>query len=344
KIFHESDKNSADIQIGLQTIVQNINQYKSNEQCYNDMRQMIKEKIFLIISDFLPSEQYLSDINRLQQVLCVYLLNSSSEEFPWIKQYRKLSTVDNVSSLHERIRDDVGKYSYPFNSLEKDATKKLMKNLNVDSRLFILHQLLTEVLLRLPKTERSKADFIEFCKSYYQNNQPMLEKVELVNNTYPHISPIQWYTSPLFFLSSVVNKTCRRENIRLMFKVRIFIHDLYEKLKELHPQIVDTILATFTVYRGMIMMVEEFKTLQNNISGLVLTNSFVSTTYDRDVAIAFSGEGKVPVGYISVIFKMEIDVKRNKSKPFGYLRGETANKDEDEILLSIGMIFKCTSN
>ncbi|CAF0956109.1 unnamed protein product, partial [Didymodactylos carnosus] len=334
---------SVHIQIGLQTYVQTINQYRSIEQCYNDIRQMTKEKIFLIISGFLPPEKYLSDINRLQQVLCVYLFNSSSEEFPWIKQYRKLSEIDNISCLDERIRDDVGKYSNLFKSLEIDATKKPMKNLNIESRLFILHQLLTEVLLRLPKTEQSKTDFIEFCRGYFQNNQFMLQKVELVDNTYPHVTPIEWYTSPLFLLSSVVNKTCRTENIRLMFKVRIFMRDLYDQLKGLHQQMVDTITSPLTVFRGMIMMEEELKKLQNNIGGFVLTNSFLSTTHERDVAIAFSGEGKVPLGYVSVVFKIEIDAERNKSKPFGYLREETANKDEDEILLSIGMIFKCTA-
>ncbi|CAF3924737.1 unnamed protein product [Rotaria magnacalcarata] len=67
-------------------------------------------------------------------------------------------------------------------------------------------------------------------------------------------------------------------------------------------------------------------------------NSFISATQDPAVARVFSGMGEnLQPDEVSVIYEMTIDTNI-RSTP--YAKIDTINPDEQEILFSIGAIFK----
>ncbi|CAF4740023.1 unnamed protein product, partial [Rotaria sp. Silwood2] len=78
----------------------------------------------------------------------------------------------------------------------------------------------------------------------------------------------------------------------------------------------------------------ELKMLLNNIGGLISMNSFLSTTFNRDLALMFAGDGSSSPSSESVLFQLECDTI-NKKKPFA-----ATNTSENEVLFSIGTIFR----
>ena len=91
---------------------------------------------------------------------------------------------------------------------------------------------------------------------------------------------INWY-SRASFLYRLLDEACRPESIGLMYSYRSVIGDLYEQLQHLpRPD------SEITVFRGQLMTPDELEKLKLNIGQTVFTNSFLSPTYDEQVAVA----------------------------------------------------------
>ncbi|CAF1227445.1 unnamed protein product, partial [Rotaria sp. Silwood1] len=97
-----------------------------------------------------------------------------------------------------------------------------------------------------------------------------------------------------------------------------------------------------TVYRGQSLDLIELEYLKENIGQLISINTFLSTTTDEEVASIFADDGTNRPAYErSVLFEMTMDTTRcHKSKPFADVSKHSYMKDENEILLSMGTIFR----
>ncbi|CAF4351017.1 unnamed protein product, partial [Rotaria sordida] len=91
------------------------------------------------------------------------------------------------------------------------------------------------------------------------------------------------------------------------------------------------------------MTIDEFNIIKENVERLISINSFFSTTKDYSVASIFSGFGdqNKPLGQISVLFQIEInDTGHSIKRPFASLQEISKIQDEEEILFSVGTIFR----
>ncbi|CAF3098223.1 unnamed protein product [Rotaria sp. Silwood2] len=91
------------------------------------------------------------------------------------------------------------------------------------------------------------------------------------------------------------------------------------------------------------MTMDEFSIIKKHIGRLISINSFFSTTEYYPVARIFAGfsEQNKPPDRISVLFQIEIDdVIHSLKRPFASIREFSKIKDEDEILFSVGTIFR----
>jgi hypothetical protein len=131
-------------------------------------------------------------------------------------------------------------------------------------------------------------------------------------------------------------------NIQNIFKIRYFIYNLFDQLKELHAKSLSQFGENLKVYRGKVMTHGEFLKIKESIGKLVITKTFLSTTIDRDVALEFAGTD-LPEDKVGVVFRMIIDTKVNRTKPFAYIASKSCHRDEKEVLISIGTIFKSVS-
>ncbi|CAF2845282.1 unnamed protein product [Rotaria sp. Silwood2] len=116
--------------------------------------------------------------------------------------------------------------------------------------------------------------------------------------------------------------------------------DLYVQLKQLHQEQFDWTQERVLVYRGRRMLPAEFEKLKASIGGLVVTKSFLSTTTERDVAVVYSGKDTSDPNIVPAIIHMRIDKQKNETKPFAFIRYHSKVREDDEVLISIGTIFR----
>jgi hypothetical protein len=131
--------------------------------------------------------------------------------------------------------------------------------------------------------------FFEICKKEYENDKIKLAEIQLSENTYTSDDALRWYTTTSF-ISSLLNKTLRMRNIHFLELFGFFIRDIHAQLVKLQAEQPWSVMQ---VYRGQLMSSEEVGLLMSSEGQLVSMNSFLSTTPDLAVALAFRGDDPV---------------------------------------------------
>jgi hypothetical protein len=89
------------------------------------------------------------------------------------------------------------------------------------------------------------------------------------------------------------------------------------------------------------MSTVEFNKLQDSIGDLVVTKSFLSTTKKKDVAYFYSGVWTIKKpDFVPAILHMIINKQINETKSFAPIRYNSQIREDDEVLISIGTIFR----
>ncbi|CAF1570492.1 unnamed protein product, partial [Didymodactylos carnosus] len=80
-----------------------------------------------------------------------------------------------------------------------------------------------------------------------------------------------------------------------------------------------------TVYRGQKLKSYELQTLKDNIGKLVSVNTFFSTTYDKNVALLFAGNGSNVIFSLveCTLFEIEICTAVKTKKPYANIKENT---------------------
>ncbi|CAF4227796.1 unnamed protein product [Rotaria socialis] len=194
-------------------------------------------------------------------------------------------------------------------SLENNSTRDLTE----EKITFIWLQILTNVLIYMPKLEEdAQNEMIVLCRQENKNDQAQLKLIEEFFNEY-----------------------------KLSEAIRC---DVYRQINDLFTPIIDK-LRSFRVYRGQNMSISELETLRGNVGGVISMNSFVSTSREENDALCFI-QGAVPEpGFAIVLFEMAIDTRIAKiaDTPFANIQDHSYIPDEEEILLSMGTIFRIDS-
>ncbi|CAF4094510.1 unnamed protein product [Rotaria sordida] len=119
--------------------------------------------------------------------------------------------------------------------------------------------------------------------------------------------------------------------------------DLHKKLNQLDTKQTNCIKPLIhEVYRGKLITGSVLQQLIDNEGRLIYVNGFLSTTIDRDVALAFSGnQENQDQGVKSILFLLKID--ENAKQTYAYIADESVMKDELEVLFSLGTIWRIES-
>ncbi|CAF0869659.1 unnamed protein product [Adineta ricciae] len=127
----------------------------------------------------------------------------------------------------------------------------------------------------------------------------------------------------------------------MITQMGFFITDLHRHIEQLYKAQYANYLceAKFIVYRGQGLSEADFNELMKTKDGLLSFNSFLSTSKDRDVALAFAESNSIDHNMIGVLFVIEIDVTQ-ATTPFACLRGISYFPDEDELLFSMHSVFQ----
>ncbi|CAF1389018.1 unnamed protein product, partial [Rotaria sp. Silwood1] len=191
----------------------------------------------------------------------------------------------------------------------------------------------------------SNAHFPDVRLNRRKTDDDLRKDFEQFKKNYKRENALYWYTSNHFF-NKIFNRACRTEDVLEIYRFRSYIKDLCEQLSNLHIDYIRNLksagISTFTCYRGQLISKKEINELQNNIGKFFLTNSFLSTSLDKDAAYCFcdrSGQSVNTDNYEAVFFSYVIDINIS-SKPYADIQCNSKFKDEEEVLFSMGTIFR----
>ena len=327
----ESDQ-SFQLRLGLQKIPQHIHRTSTLSKCIQLLQRHANNEVFLIVTANMPlDEAALSQLHSFINVKYIYHFGSVS---PWKKIIGSIEQGQHQFCLPNSC----------LNILPDDVLTKALNEVDAETQTFIIHQLLLELLVRHEPNVEAKEDFVSFCEEVYHNDQVRLRQILKYKTQTVPIPSIRYYTEKSF-ATSILNKTLRSYDLAPAFQIRYFICDLYAELRKLHQdQWSDLHVATITLFRGKNIPKEEFKQLRKSEGKLAVINSFLSTSMCEDVASHFVDENDLArTSDVSVIFRIDIDVSENWSKPLASIRSCSAKEDEYEFLLSMGIIFRLKS-
>ncbi|CAF4971693.1 unnamed protein product [Rotaria sp. Silwood1] len=290
-------------------------------------------------------EKYIRSVSSEDRIVLIIIssiyIYCGNKEFhqQWGKQYSKIQGVYNqLNELINRIQfDQSGRrsheadealsiFTFGSNNNQEESTTGL------DGR-FLQSQLLLTCLLNMETTETDKNEFISECREIYKTNLEQLKIVDDFGKNYAPEHSLWWYTRSAF-VYRLLNKALRIQNIDLLFLLRFYIRDIEKQLSNRRYK------SCIRVYRGQFMSKEELNVLKDSIGKLISVNSFLSTSSKYEVASLYSGSFATDDTLEKVLFEIDADPNQIGVKPFADISEISCFKEEDEILMMVGSVFR----
>jgi tetratricopeptide (TPR) repeat protein len=177
-------------------------------------------------------------------------------------------------------------------------------------------------------------DFISLCRNQYKGNKIQLNILREFQQNYSSDHAIWWFTRDTF-ITELLNKALRIQNIDLLFLLRFFIHDMEKQLKQCQC------LTTVKVYRYQLILNQELEVLRNSIGQFISINNFLLTNVNRNSVLPHSKLPSNDNDYQPVLFEIVADPHLDKIKPFGNITSQHYSpNNQEEILFMLGSIFQ----
>ena len=337
-----------DMQRHLRSVINYLRTFSDAEECLKYLMNIsIDSSVFLIVSGTLAPSIW-HEVNSLSHILClyVYCFNTILElQMNSAGKYRGIF-VDKHSLL-AKLTDDVRIFT-------KSTSPMSVFCLAVDERSIVSadsanhtdFQSFIRILATSDYTHSpAKAEMIDQCRLYYKGNSAEYARIDEFDANYQPKDAIRWYTRDSF-IYRLLNKAFRTQNVDIIFRFRFFVVHLLDQLEGLvswdstdetygyEPHIVIP-----NIYRGQRLHPKELERLQNGRDHLIAMTSFVSTTRFLDVAEMYAGGGADRPFLESVIF----DIRLNGLAAFHDIQEQSYFKDEGELMLEFGAIFRIVS-
>ncbi|CAF1454355.1 unnamed protein product [Adineta steineri] len=308
--------------VQLRQVINDIQTFTDVDECVAFINDIIDKKICLVSSGAL-GHTIVPIIHDKAQISDIYIFcgNKILHE-QWTQQWSKVKGVFTDISLICESLTQATQNSESMSFIETiDDTSNI--NLNKLDQSFMYTQLLKEILLTIDFEQEYFNDFLIFCREYFADNNIELNNVDKIEKEYQDQQSIWWYTYNCF-LCSMSNKALHTMEIDLIIKLGVFIRDLHQHIANLHSeQYGDHHQSkTFTVYRGQGLSQIDFDQLAKKYGGLLSFHSFLSTSEDRNVALAFARQS-IEISYlIGILFTVEPAYKSlvGESKSGSYIR------------------------
>ena len=135
----------------------------------------------------------------------------------------------------------------------------------------------------------------------------------------------------------MLNRALRTPEVDILYKLRLFIQDLYEQVEY------ESTSDSITVYLGQAISREDFDDLQSNISNhdLLTFPQFLFGSIDRARAIRIAKElSSLNINYMPLIFHINIPENMKIAR---IISDQNSIDDGNEILLKMGIIGRITN-
>lgn len=148
------------------------------------------EKVFCIVSD-IEGKLIVPLLHEVSSLNSFYILSDDTMQ-AWIRNYRKVKGIfHDINSICNHMKNAVKEVEQNMSSISVlgDSTRM---DLNQLSPSFMYSQLLKDIILNTNFTNESKSEFIEYCRTGYQNNRVALDTIEQFSKEYLGHSPVWW--------------------------------------------------------------------------------------------------------------------------------------------------------
>lgn len=231
------------------------------------------------------------------------------------------SPVDCFAQLAKDVNDLCDHGSIPVTYLNPQ-----MKTLKESSSFLIFYLFLQNVLFRVPSNNVNQEPEHRLYRAslhYYRDNEKYLEEIHHFQQHYQPAQAIDWYLRSRF-LTRLLNKAARAQNMAILFDYRFVIRDI--------QQLLDQNAATATnsqtigiYYRAQNMNADELDRLRRNLNGVMSINRYLALC--KTVEQAVNEVSLTSNTLETVLYHFSID------QP-------CLTISEGKILLSIGSLFR----
>ncbi|CAF2001578.1 unnamed protein product [Rotaria magnacalcarata] len=191
---------------------------------------------------------------------------------------------------------------------------------------------------------------LDRCYQYYQGKQTELASVNRFARQYRCQDAAHWFTKDIF-LYRFVNKLFRTGDLEMFHNVRFYITHLSLQLMELKHKQQRVMKGITIVYRGLRQSEQELDMLRNLVGTVIHTKGFMSTSLNRQVALAFAGADQAQSSESQALL---LEIKADWNSPLiiaANIADLSMFPDEQEVLFDIGtqlfvenLIFNSSKN
>jgi len=240
----------------------------------------------------------------------------------------------------------VSDFTEPTSLKDKSDEQYPIRNLKEDQARFLWFYKCHNFMIELENDDKqAKQEMISCCRKNYKEDKRALTTIdEFENQSLDENAKnaIWWYTQNSIIFRCI-NEALVYGNISTIYSYRYMIKLLCRQLKDLHRKYKQTNLNdTLRLYRGQRLKLSQILLIAKHKNDLISLNSFISTTLEEDIAKRFCF-GRSIKDHEPVMFVIDIDMTTEQSIAFADISHISRYPDEEEILLSIGSIFRIES-
>ncbi|CAF1398030.1 unnamed protein product [Adineta ricciae] len=337
---------NADIQQQLRSIINYLKLFDDIDDCEQYIRSLSKDDRLVILTDDKFALPITSRIHDLRRITSIYIISSDNETtLAWVEQYKKIRCVQNdVNEVIARLKLDHIKRKKLQEPLKINIfdTNQWTDNSPSNTNAHFLHlQLIIQFLLNTKLTneqiQENKKELIDLCKTEYRDNAEQLKILNEFEHNYLPSNALWWYSLDSF-LYQLLNKSLNAINVDLLYILQFFVHDLIRQLQ------LYQLSSVKRVYRTYLISADELDVFEGSIGKYISINRFFSAFISRDNALEYFNDYEPDNETVKkILFKIDADPRLAKIKPFGDIAVHSTTAHEEEILFSLGSIFRVNS-
>ena len=279
--FDDTKKDCQNTLKQLRSVVNEVHPLTTPAQCITFLNEMDKQRAFVVSSGALGRE-LVPEIHDIQRVDTIYIFCANKQRHEeWAKHWSKIQGVyikiqpicNLLKKVTRELDHDMISISYvPKQMIAGDGEKQNLDQLEPS---FMYTVLFKEIILEIDEdNSQAMKQLVDYCRETGTNENELKD----FESRYRHQkSPIWWYTREIF-LYGMLNQALRSLEMETMVKLGFVIRNLHQQLAQLHKEQLNDFKKKFVVYRGQGFNKEDFQRLDNNKSGLISFNSFLSTS------------------------------------------------------------------
>ena len=268
----------------------------------------------------------LNQISVLEQHPCIqsiYILSKETHIPAWIHDYKK---IIGIYQTIESIRDDLIK-TLPY-LISRMIPMEIVSEENTSDLSFTYCQLLKETILCPDEESDLRKDMLTFCRIHYADNQEESDQIDKFEKSFIDTDSIEWYTRHCF-LTKILSRAFRTQEIDLLFKMRYFIQCLHKQIQSI------AIKESITTFAVLELEQQTVRLFQENINGLVIFRSFLPATFERPIPMKH--QNKDAQQYLVFSIRLGPDCAANIEQ----LRSSDCKSD---VLINIDTVFRIVSH